>query len=495
MKHYLFFIKNNLIQIITLCILFNYSIISAQSNNFTTYYFDAQIEDNQTLNAEVEAAIDDDGNIHIAWIRTINEVSTVMHTLYNPITKIITTVEVDPSITADRKVMGGITTKNNIPYIVYMIRRDNDGGTKTGNFAVLLASGNNGDNSFNVEQVSTNPEDPDTNSEDLYSCYVNGRPNVFYKGSNLIINYIADANSNTDWDNYMIFATRSGSGWNYTQEFNTDGDMEGTYDVYSGTAIALDDTYTYGGFIEVSNYSVRYLYKSTDTWTNVEIGDYGSTFDNENIQIVSDNDSNAHLFWYNEEDDKFCHTVLNAGSYSEVVETYTGNSAGGNFMPATIDKSLKTPVYYYKKSYSDGHLLILDEDDQYTDYTISKSEIGVTFGRTSLFADNGVVFLVTASEDDAKIYITSNFDDTANDIETTSNKTQPFKIYPNPVNDSFRISSSGTLDIFNSTGVKIKSMQVEADKEINCEDLYSGIYFYVLYKDQHKSVNGSFIKK
>jgi hypothetical protein len=378
------------------------------SQNFTTISFNAKIDKTQTPKAEVESAIDSNGNIHIAWIKYEASRKKVMYTFYNVTSKEVTTYEADSGFEADSKLLGDIVTLNNKPYIAFLCKRDKKAGTRNGNFAVMLLSNFDAVTGFKVEQVSTNLINPHEKKDDLFSSYVNGRPTIHFSKNKLIVSYLACANSKTSWDKFIIYAVKNKSGWSYNQEINTD-DLGATYNVSGGMSIAKDVNYEYKSFIEISDYTIRYMYKSNSSWSQVEVGGYGSVYGNKHAQLITDDDNKTHLFWYNTKNEKFCHTILNGAKYGEIDEYKNTHKVSGNFMPATIDTSLKTPAYHYQRAYDkDEHIVVFKKDGSSKNYTIPDSEIGKPYGKRSLFAKNGKIYLVTASKKSNKIYITSN---------------------------------------------------------------------------------------
>ena len=52
-------------------------------------------------------------------------------------------------------------------------------------------------------------------------------------------------------------------------------------------------------------------------------------------------------------------------------------------------------------------------------------------------------------------------------------------VYPNPAKESFSIEgleSNATIEIYNSLGVRVKTVNAIADEEINISDLATGVY-------------------
>jgi hypothetical protein len=130
----------------------------AQQVVFETFSFEAIITDTQSLNAEVGSCMDNIHKTHIAWVQIVNEVPTVMYTVFDPVTKQFTTTSVDPNFNGDQKIAPYIVTDaNNAPHITYLIRRDRTVSSHVGNYAVMYASDLDKDGVFEVVQVLINP--------------------------------------------------------------------------------------------------------------------------------------------------------------------------------------------------------------------------------------------------------------------------------------------------------------------------------------------------
>jgi len=85
---------------------------------------------------------------------------------------------------------------------------------------------------------------------------------------------------------------------------------------------------------------------------------------------------------------------------------------------------------------------------------------------------------------------------TENELLTTENT---ISIYPNPVQDNFKIRSNKALDnasisIYNALGKKVKTSS-HLNEKINIVELQSGIYFYSISKDKKVIYNGKIIKE
>lgn len=376
---------------------------------FQTYSFNALIDDSQILNAEVNSFMDNSKNTHIAWIKDEGDQRSLMYSFFSANDQSFSNAQTVYSGATDENVIAPdiIVDDNGTTHIAFIIKRDVNAGTAEGNYAVMYASGTS--NSWTYSQVSTNPTDPSTsNNTDLYNCYVNGRPKVFIQNNSINVGYQADANANTSYDKYYIIATKNGSSWSRNQAFNLD-DLTGTFGTESGIAIApIVSGAIHGGFIEISNYSIRYVSESSN-WVETEIGNYAATFGNKHIQVTEDVVDDTYCYWFNKENDKFCQTILNGTNYLTVSEYTINNTPSGNFFPATVDYSLDQSVMFYNTSSGDGYIVKYDNSSNaYVEILLEDDKIGVPYGKKCLYSDNDYVSLVTASQTDGKIYLTTN---------------------------------------------------------------------------------------
>ncbi len=375
------------------------------NTSLSTISFDAEIYDSQTFNAEVGSCLDSQNKTHIAWIKDTGVDRFLMYSVFDPSTNNVTTIEITAGQSTELKIAPYIVTDaNNNPHITYIIRRDESAGTTSGNHAVMYAGDGDGNGTFEVLQVSTNSTDPTDDTDNIYNCWVNGRPNIFFDNGQLVVSYFSDANTLNSYKNYFIFATKSGSTWTHNQEFSED-DMIYHYTAHGVSFPVLASSDFHAGFVG-SNDKPFYIYKNASTWSLVEITGYEGTFANDDVQLEHDKNGTIHYLWFNDINNKFCHTTLNGGGYGTVNEYDIVNSHTGNFFPATVDLLTGEPIFIYRKYLGNSFLIVLDESNQPIEVEIP--DIGVVFGRESLHVNNGYLSFVTASDGSNKIYITTN---------------------------------------------------------------------------------------
>tara|TARA_R110002124_G_scaffold195520_1_gene362567 strand:- start:342 stop:1796 length:1455 start_codon:yes stop_codon:yes gene_type:complete len=465
----------------------------AQSLN--TVSLNVEIDDSQIVNAELSSLLDDEYNTHIAWIKSTDTAKTVMYSIFdgnNVVTKEIKSYQNAgvgaPQIVLDES--GG-------PHIVYFLKRDVDGSSyRTGNYAVMYAGDSNRDMVFEQSQVSTNSENPEDDIDNEFNSYVNGRPSITV-GANgsIVVTYLSDSSNETDYDNYLIQAELSGNTWNRSSLFNTDEFVQGIYNVTEGFASPqVDGDSRYVATIDLSDYRPQFFIEKNGEWSKTVLEEFSGTFNNRNIHLYTDNENKTHMMWFHDgtDADSFAHTILDGNSYSTPELTAVKNNPGGNLFGYAIDKTLGDTYYFYGKSFSDdGYLISFDENGLAIETELRN--VGEVFGKRTMHVNNGYISLVTASEDDQKIYITNGV--LGQPVSVEDDKVQPFAFslsqnYPNPFNPEstiqFSIAKSVNvkLEVFNLVGQNVATLvnkKLSAGyhtAQFDANGLSSGIYIY-----------------
>ena len=382
---------------------------------FETFSFDAEISSSQIVTCEISSCLDKNNVTHIAWIKDLgNDIRYLMYTKFNPITKTFTTTQINAGMNTELKIAPQIITDaNNNPHIVYMIERDRSVGTYSGNYAVMYAGDDNGDGAFDVLQVSTNPTDPKTETKNIYNCYVNGRPSIMLKGSDIVVCYLSMQIPTSDFNKFEILARKNGTSWSYSQEFNY-GDKNMLYgQIYINSDVSfpsIENDLNYSGGIDSYYFSPfsenpRIFSKINNVWTSTEIKSvHGS---NSNVSIVRDNADKYHYMWYNSDSLMFFHTILNGAGTQDIEQYKIKNKGAGNLYPATVDLTNGTPVFYYDRIASDlNGIVLVDKNGSYREVELDSAF--AVYGKNALHANNGYISLTTASESKKKIFVTTN---------------------------------------------------------------------------------------
>ena len=383
-------------------LLFLMNVCFCQTANFETFNFSAHIDNVTTPNAGMAAALDKDHNTHIAWIEQKDGLRSVMYSLYDG--SGVTTTKVYQGADKEAPVAPAITLANNNPHITFFVERNTDISLNTGNYAVYYAAKNGGD--FHVEQVSTNPTNPEEDTDGIYHCYVNGRPQITNKNGTIVITYISATGSFNGWDNYLISATKASGTWNLKQEYNIDElanvspDDDVSLPVYSS-----DDLYH--AFIDMSDYDPFVCYNNDYGWNSFMITGYSESFANDDLHIDYVNQSKYFLSWLHGGDSKTAFIGINLSGSQETTEFSITNTPGGNFAPSTYDLTTGDFVGFYNESLSsDAYLVTAGENNTVVETQIP--DIGIVYGKRVLNARDGYISLVTARESDEKIYISTS---------------------------------------------------------------------------------------
>jgi hypothetical protein len=349
--------------------------------------------------------LDSARNVHVTWIEN-NDTTKVMSIYYakfnfdNPTLankKVIYTsdpygIAASVEITVDN-------TDN--PHISFFIKRNSVDGTRDGNYAVMYSDTNS------VVQVSDNPTSY-VDLDSLYNSYVNDKPTITINASGVVeIYYIADANTLTSYDNYIVKATKNGSSWTKTQMANPEGTY-GTADYhnisadYSIASSSRQYTSLVLGGIDMEDYLPFYYYGSSNPLTNKNISTSTSSFANKDVSVESDENGVNHIFWSNSDNKQILHyTVSNSGTatYEDTAQYDTTKSTTGNLTGATIDYKIGTPVYMYREYLGDNILTYKRPTDIIYMHKAIPEIVGKVCSKRSISAYNNEVVSITCKDD------------------------------------------------------------------------------------------------
>lgn len=394
-------IKNLAIVFCTMICLLFCTAGQAQNLNFTTHAFDADIDNVTTPKAGLASALDLSNHTHIAWIEQQNGLRSVMYSLYNGQT--VTTIKVYQGADKEAPVAPSITVDNeNNPHIVFFVERNTDEGINSGNYAIYYAGKQSG--VFQAEQVSANPTDPNDDTENIYNCHVNGRPQITNNNGQIIITYLSGTGSYNGWDNHIISATLLNGEWSLKEEYNIDDIANVLPDDDVSLPVFSNDQF-YMAFIDATE-SDPYVCYYENGWNSYMIQGYTGAFDNDDLHLDFLNNTSYYVSWLHTGDAKTAFIGINLNT-DEVAEYSITKVPGGNFAPSTYDLTTYNFVGFYNESWtSDAYIVTTDENNAIQEIKIPN--VGVVYGKRVLNARDGYISLVTASESDGKIYITTN---------------------------------------------------------------------------------------
>jgi hypothetical protein len=364
------------------------------NGTISTYTFQAVVSVDTTPASAAGSALDSEGHTHVVWIKRsqTDTFDTVMYTLFDGTTH--TNTIVDGAGNNDKSASVFISLdSNDTPHIVWFSKREENEGTDSGNYGVYYASDPDGNGSFNIEQVSTNPADPTDNTDNIFNCYVAGRPKVSFNNGTPLVSYISDSNALNSYKKYLIFARKNGTSWSRTQEFLPSAN----FSVDEGFYLPADlSNGMYAGWIDISDYNPRYYYYSS-SWEDVISSGYDDIYGVEHLQLASDNFGNVHAMWSNDNKNHFYHTVLNGTSYGTVTETELQGSMASNFGPAAVDPADGTFSYVYDKTDSNS-LFLVTATDTATPIETELTDIGNTPSLKTFHVRNGTFSLLSITE-------------------------------------------------------------------------------------------------
>lgn len=471
------------------------SIAAQVSLNFETFSFDAELKENFTPANEVASCLDGFDRTHIAWIKAEAGTTTeLMYSRYDKNSGLMTVQitsntgnEFFPSITVD--------TSGN-PHITYFIERDPNNCdytfSRSGNWAVMYAGDSDGDATFEIEQVSTNLNDACDNSEDVFHTYFRSRPQISLDGSNTVfINYVSMVAPTATSNRYIILASRTGAIWNREAIFAP----ENNYSTSRAFALPLRMTpFKHMAWIDISNYEPSFGLEIDGTWCEGTIVGFAGIFNNDNAQIEIDDSGQVHYMWHNDDSSGFFHTTLNGDNNSDIHFAPTQFTAGGSYIPATVDFATGDKYYCYGRSYRNEIYLISFNDDGNPVETIIEDVVGF-LGPQGLYVRNGYISIVNASSSRDKIYISTNTG-TAVGVDEQIQMPENFSLlqnYPNPFNPGtalrFELPQTAVVNlvVYNLMGrqiVRLVNDRLEAGyhqvnwngKAANGQELPTGIY-------------------
>ena len=279
----------------------------------------------------------------------------------------------------------------------------------------------------------------------------------------------------------MIFATKNGSSWSRSQEYNTDN--YGVTFTSPSNDINLPYRMTpsyHNAWLDISNYNPHFNFKTGNSWTNVTVPQYSGYTNIYNTQIDYDNSNNLHFMWFSDDSSRFYHTNINGASIGPVdeIDIIGKKKTTSNFHPATVDMSNgKLYMSYQRNSNSDIYVMTKDINNNTIETGITA--VGTYYGKRCMNVNNGFISLVTASQTNGKIYISTNT--ASNSIKEISDN--GFSISPNPAaefvcfNLNMKNASNLKMNIYSILGVLIKSEKLNPNQsEIFTGDLNNGNY-------------------
>lgn len=409
---------------------------------FSTFPVEATIDNSTAVTSEVGSALAGDNSVHVAYISRPDGAAPQLKYFRYKDNAISNHVAIDLPGTPGQ-ILGPVVAldQSSNPHIVVMVKRVAGSNIKSGNYAVYYAGSTTGGSSFTVSQVSTNPTDPNTDDENVFNCWVNGRPKIRMIDSVPWVYYFSDYEASK---NYAILAKKNGSTWERFQEFTFNQTDFNDPSIDFDAHFIHTDLGEIFGWNDIGDYTPKYAIKSGGSWQVTNMTEYNGTFGTRSVTMSTTSDGEKHMMFMNEvTDEKFIHIKINGvGDYQEVNRLVLDFSKAGNIFPSTIDPVTKVPYFFGKKSFSDsGFLLTVDSDGQQVSNEFIK--VGNAAGVYTLHASNGYVSLVTADFDGNKIYVSTGSIGGGSTMLTSDFTATPTSVAPGD-EVSFSFTGTGT---------------------------------------------------
>lgn len=401
---------SNLIGLIFLCIFTSSNGFAQDSLAFYTHSFDVTLASYDIVPNNVTSVTDKNGTLHFAYVEKVDTVDFVKYQTFTKegVLSQKTTVGKGERNNAWLLGLSMIVDNENNPHFTWLEKRDGDKGNRIGNYAIIYAFQENG--SWIKEEVTTNPNNPDYDEfgvEDPFYTRNNNRPGISLNlDGSIQILYSGAVYVYGNPSGYgLVLAKRVGSN-SWEREVFVPQKQNS---VNSHGMMTLPNRMTDQGhmcYINLSDTSVRVVYKIGDSYKEDLIEKFTSTYDNNDCKIEVDDMGKIHMIWYNTSSDtaKYIDAIMGEDGIESYQEYNLKFKASGSLMPATIDPVSGKTYLFYSRSFSPLRYLIeVDKAGDMKEYVLEG--LGLPRGRKVISAYNGVVNIVTATN--SKIFITS----------------------------------------------------------------------------------------
>ena len=415
-----------------------------EAGRFRTFVFEDGINVDERGSGgdwTVTSDMDDNGHVHIAWV-DLGDGSGDKSVRYCRFDG--SSLKNCFSLFSANDIEGVDIAVDNtgVAHIVYHIERIDDQflPIRTGNYAIMYSQVN-GSEAF-TRQVSTNPNDPDSDVPALYDAYIlfPPYPRVSVNEFNSIsVWYESDANKLNNYDDHHIEATsHDGRAWSHKSLFNTSGGRELSVDIggysvpkvtrsvvsphFAGTSGKLRNFDGRTHYVDVPFFTVGLRPACLVTintapcdpevpeieYKRTEMSDYiGPDMRNEEIKLFYADDTVQMAWWHSDTDplsdstdrvQYIVHYGLLLREATRLNMIRLKNYAAGNFLPCTADPVTGTFACLYQ-TYEGGQraIMVFDEggDGTFDEVELGPSrDVGVVTGRQSLNVRNNVMSFV-----------------------------------------------------------------------------------------------------
>lgn len=464
---------------------------------FTSVGFPAQMNDPFTGRiTEVYSVLDEDYNTHIAWIRDDGTSRDVMYSIYDNKTVRTFVVSDDPS-NEIKRYPTLVLDANKRPHLSWFVKRDDSQSCcPSGNYAVMYGGDPEGDGSFTVSQVSTNPLDPTSNTATEYTdAYVNHSPTIFLDASGSVnIAYYSDTYSSISFEQYLVIATKSGSSWNLNEALVMDG-----INIYSQDYPVLPKqtgSSIVGIALDISPDDAELFFESGGEFQRVSITN-NPDHDVKHAQTFIDKNDQQHLFYFDDNSTEqklnIYHYGVSVGTFSFVEKIAMDKYSPSNFTYVAYDEIKDEFVYVYRAF--NGEVGAYGQRLSYPELFGNRAEMDLSYadalGERALNVHNGFISLVTGSLSKDSLYITTNTlpnGGTSGPV-LSQHDTEELILYPNPTSRYLHVQTNDLISatIFDLAG---KALIQSTDSRIDLVELKEGTYIIELDLRGSKKVTG-----
>lgn len=257
--------------------------------------------------------------------------------------------------------------------------------------------------------------------------------------------------------------------------------------------LIFDGTYFYGATYNGNTIDNSTIYKIKADGTGFQkLHDFPDTYSTYNVQASELFLHNGYLYgvtFYSETtQDGYLYKISTDGTNFSVLHNFTqatGNKPQGGLVLAGD--------YLYGTMTNNGIYRIKPDGTDFANvYTFTtnsgySSWCGLYFDNTSLYGvttgggDNGKGTVFTFNDDNIPLY-----------VGTPTNSETQFSVYPNPAQNTFRISTplnkEFEVEIYDVSGHLVLQTKTNSDQAINIDNFNSGVYFVRAENETHKLI-------
>jgi len=297
-------------------------------------------------------------------------------------------------------------------HVVYFLKRDRDGSTRNGNYAIMYAGDSDGDGIFEVvTQASTNSGDPLDIQPREFDCYVNGRPTIIFTISGeIVVYYFGDPNGEfTDFEDSYISATLQPDGFTFShkREFFMDKQDVGHFAAGTGfSAPAFGGSFPILASFEISEYDPVIFQQTEGDWSFTRLPVSEDKFDIGSVEVLTDTRGRSFVTWLDENSNGATIVEVSENGVDELLTTIPfANFVGGNLIASYVEDGL---FYFAYKEQSSSTVWILTYNNATEELSPEWEfeNLGKIPGKRNLVIRNGFLSLVTTSGDEDRIFIT-----------------------------------------------------------------------------------------